>query len=458
MKKRTSWTLFFFIIILAFFSINFSEPKYFNSLAEKWGLPRFWQKDFKLGLDLQGGVHLLYEADLSGVEKKDYDSSLQGLRDIIERRVNLFGVQEPVVQIQKGPNSYRLIVELAGVKDPTEAIKMIGQTPFLEFKEERTQEETQQILDKKKEVEGKNSEEIRKIKDWYLAFEDPYFKPTKLTGKYLKSADLGFDQTTGKPIILLRFNDEGAKIFEELTSRNVGKRLAIYIDNVLISAPVVQNKISGGQAQITGNFTVKEAKELARNLKAGALPVPIKLVSQQSVGPTLGADSLRKSLVAGFYGFLAIIVFLVLVYRLPGLLASFALVIYVAVILSLFKLIPVTLTLAGIGGFILSIGMAVDANILIFSRLREELKEEKPFGIALEEAFKRSWSSIRDGNITTLIVALILFWFGTSFIKGFAFTLSIGILTSMFSAIFISRTLLRVFVGTRLEKIKWLWR
>jgi len=464
MNKKRVYLILFFIVILAFLAVNLSEPKYFNQgadfLNKKAGLniPHFWEIPFKLGLDLQGGTHLIYEADLSSIEKEDYSSAMQGLRDIIERRVNFFGVEEPIVQTQEAAGHHRLVVELAGIKDPAQAIKMIGQTPFLEFKEQRPEEETQKILDEQKEVEGKTFEEMQEIENWQLALEDPYFKSTTLTGKYLKKASLGFDQTTQKPLISLQFNDEGSKIFEELTSKNVNKILAIYIDNVPLSTPVVQEKISGGKAQITGDFTVNEAKELARNLNAGALPVPIELISQQSVGATLGAVSLEKSLKAGIFGFFVIILFLIIFYRFPGFLASLALGIYLALVLSLVKLIPVTLTLAGIGGLILSVGMAVDANILIFSRLREELKEEKSFTISLTEGFIRSWPSIRDGNITTLVVALILFWFGTSFIKGFALTLSMGILLSMFSAIFITRNFLRVFTGTRLENVKWLWR
>lgn len=452
------------IIVLAFLAGNLSYPKYLNQGINflngklKLNIPHFWDVPFKLGLDLQGGTHLLYEADLSNIEKKDYSSAMQGLRDIIERRVNFFGVAEPVVQTQETAGQHRLVVELAGIKEPAEAIRMIGQTPFLEFREQRTEEETRIILDKQKELEGLTYEEVQKIENWELALEDPYFISTTLTGKYLERADLNFNQQTGIPLISLQFNDEGAEIFEQLTSQNVGKILAIFIDGIPISAPVVQEAISGGRAQISGDFTVEEAKELVRNLNAGALPVPIKLISQQSVGPTLGAISLEKSLKAGMFGFLAVIIFLIIFYRFPGFLASLALGIYIALILSLFKLIPVTLTLAGIGGFILSIGMAVDANILIFSRMREELKEEKSFAIALEEGFRRSWPSIRDGNLTTLIVALILFGLGTSFIKGFALTLSIGILLSMFSAIFITRNLLRLFAGTRLENIKWLWK
>ena len=436
---------------MAFLAGNLVYPQFLK-------LPSFPEKPFKLGLDLQGGTHLVYEADLANIEKEDYASSMEGLRDVIERRVNLFGVQEPIVQTQETAGHYRLIVELAGIKDPAEAIKMIGQTPFLEFKESRTEEKTREILDKRKEIEGKSNEEIEQIENWQLAFEDPYFKSTPLTGKYLEKAELGFTQTAYESLVRLQFNDEGAKIFEDLTLRNVGKPLAIYIDQMLISAPTVQEVISGGKAQITGKFTIDEAKALTRNLNAGALPVPINLISQQSVGPTLGAISLKESLKAGLIGFLAIILFLIYFYRLPGVLASLALGIYVVFILTLFKVIPVTLTLAGIGGFILSLGMAIDANILIFSRMREELKEGKSFGQSVEEGFRRAWPSIRDGNLTTLIVAVILFAFGTSFIKGFAFTLSIGILMSMFSAIFITKNLLRCFVNTKLEKIQWLWK
>ena len=450
MTKKKIYITILFILILTFFTGNLVYPQFLN-------LKFIPDIPFKLGLDLQGGTHLVYEADLSNVGGEEHNSSMQGLRDVIERRINLFGVQEPVVQIQEKADQYRLIVELAGVKEPAEAIKMIGETPYLEFKEQRmNEEETQMILDKYEEVKGMTPEEILEVPDWELALEDPYFTPTILTGKYLKKAELGFDQTAYTPLVLIEFNEEGSKIFEELTEKNLGKVLAIYIDNVPISMPTVQSKISGGKAQITGNFTVEEARSLARNLSAGALPVPITLISQQTVGPTLGAISLEKSLKAGMLGFLAVVIFMIIFYRVPGLLASVALVIYVSLVLSIFKIVPVTLTLAGIGGFILSVGMAVDANVLIFSRMREELKQGKNLGLAIEDGFSRAWSSIRDGNLTTLIVAVILFAFGTSFIKGFALTLSLGILVSLFSAIFITRILLLVFMGKRLKNIKWL--
>jgi preprotein translocase subunit SecD len=445
-KKKTIINLVL-ILLLAFFAANLCYPDYYNKGADylnsKIGfkIPHFWDKPFLLGLDLRGGAHLLYQADLSDIEDKDKEGAMEGLRDVIERRVNLFGVSEPVVQVQGD----RLSVELAGVLDVSEAIEMIGQTPFLEFREQKPNFE---------DINTNN----QKISEGTATgtLEDP-FQVTELTGQYLKSAEIAFDQTTYQPMVSIQFNDEGSKIFEQLTERNVGKILAIYIDNQLISAPNVNEKISGGKAQISGSFTVDEAKKLARNLSAGALPVPIELISQQTVGPTLGRVSLDQSLRAGLYGLLAIALFMIAFYRFSGLLASLALVIYAFLVLAIFKTIPVTLTLAGIGGFILSIGMAIDANVLIFSRMREELKQGKGFKVSLEEGFRRAWPAIRDGNVTTLIVTFILFALGTSFIKGFALSLSIGILISMFSAIVITRNFMKIFEGTWFEKIKWLW-
>jgi len=433
MPKNKTYIFIALIFVLAFFAGNLVYPQLLK-------LPHFPDIPFKLGLDLQGGTHLIYEADLSNIEEKDRSGAMEGLRDVIERRVNLFGVREPMVQVQ----GERLIVELAGVVDPAEAIKQIGQTPFLEFREQK--ENYNEILENNRKVIETQEGQI----------EDP-FQPTALTGKYLKRAELSFDQTTNRPLVLLEFNDEGTKIFEDLTGKNVGKILAIYIDGQPISTPVVQEKISGGKAQITGQFTVEEARALSRNLNAGALPVPIKLISQQTVGPTLGKLSLEQSFRAGLFGFLAVIIFMTVFYRLSGILASFTLGIYMVLLLSLFKLIPVTLTLAGIGGVILSIGMAVDANVLIFSRMREEFKSGKGFPQGLEDGFNRAWPAIRDGNLTTLLVAAILFGFGTSFIKGFALTLSLGVLLSMFSAIFITKTFLKFFIGSKLEKVRWLW-
>jgi protein-export membrane protein SecD len=460
--------------VLAFLVGNFVYPIYFNKSVDflnskfSWTLSHFWDKAFILGLDLQGGVNLIYQADLS--QTNDKAGAMAGLRDVIERRVNMFGVSEPVVQIQ---GQDRLLVELPGVKDVAEAIKMIGETPYLEFLEQREEKDSQVILDKLKEIQTaqEKGEDISKIENWIIALQNPYFKATELTGKYLKTANVIFNQTTFKPEVELQFNDDGAKLFETITERNANKPLAIFLDGASIIdtsgdnkidgndlyAPIVQGKISGGRAVITGNMSTQTANDIKRRLNSGALPVKIGApISQETVGPTLGSVSLQKSLWAGVWGLLAVAIFMIVFYRLPGLLASIALVIYVAIALSIFKLIPVTLTLAGIGGFILSIGMAVDANILIFARMKEEIKNGKALGSAIDEGFKRAWPSIRDSNLNSLIVCTILFLFATSFIKGFALTLSIGILVSLFSAIFITRILLQVFVGNWTEKAKWL--
>lgn len=463
MQKRRISLFLGIIILLALLGLLLDYPQAYNQgvnfLNSKFGLkvPKVSEKPFKLGLDLQGGVHLVYKADLSKIKKEDWSEAMAGLRDVIERRVNLFGVKEPSVQVMRTEKGYRLIVELAGVIDPKKAVEMIGKTPFLEFKKPRPKEETEKILEKQKEIKGKTKEEIQKIKNWELALQDPYFESTELTGRYLKGAKLAFDQTTGEPIVSLQFNDEGAKIFEKLTGEYVGQPLAIYIDNVLISSPVVQEKITGGSARITGHFTVDEAKKLARNLSAGALPVPINLISQQQIGPTLGKISLEQSFKAGLVGFLAIILFMIVFYRLPGLLAAFSLALYIILSLAVFKIFGVTITLAGIGGFILSVGMAIDANILVFSRFREEAKEKEAPRDCLQDAFSRAWPSIRDGNLTTLMIAFILFSFGSSFVKGFALILSLGILVSIFAAMFITRVLMEFLARTRLEKIRPLW-
>ena len=461
------------ITLLAIVTFAYAFPGYFNQgigYLNKMGvpLPKFPDVPYKLGLDLQGGAHLVYQADLSQIDPKERGETMQGLRDIIERRVNVFGVREPLVAVQQVKNNYRLVVDLPGVKNVDKAIEMIGKTPYLEFREQRSKKETEEILNAQKAVNSTSSAQtssstastsvsINAI-DKKIASEDPYFKHTKLTGRYLKRASLSFNQTTFQPEVILEFNSQGKEIFKDITTRNVNKKIAIYIDNKLISAPVVREPITQGRAQITGNFTVEEAKDLVRNLNAGALPVPINLISQKTIGPTLGSISLQKSLKAGIYGFLAVIIFMVLYYRLSGLFASFSLIVYALTLLSLFKLIPVTLTLAGIGGAILSVGMAVDANVLIFERMKEELlKNNESFERAVIIGFSRAFPSIRDGNLTTLLIALIMFSFGSSFIKGFALTLSLGILVSLFSALFVTKVFMKAFFATKISKIKRLW-
>ncbi len=434
MSQKKSYIIVAIIFVLVFIAGNLVYPQLLK-------IPKVPDIAFKLGLDLQGGTHLVYQANLSNIPEKDRGQMMQGLRDVIERRVNFFGVSEPTIQVQ----GERLIVELAGVIDPAEAIRQIGQTPFLEFKEQK--ENYDEILLNNQAVQEKGEGQI----------EDP-FQSTGLNGEYLEKAEVGFDQTAYQPLVSIQFNSEGAKIFEGLTKKNVGKLLAIYIDGVPISIPVVNEAIAGGKAQISGKFTVDEARNLARNLTAGALPVPIELISQQTIGPTLGKVSLEQSLKAGIIGFLGVILFMIIFYRLPGLLASLALVFYTIFVLTIFKFVPVTLTLAGIAGFLLSIGMAVDANILIFARMKEEFAQGKNFQTVVEEGFRRAWPSIRDSNFNSLIVCAILFGVATSFIKGFALTLGIGVLISMLSAIFITENLLKIFIGTKIEKIKWLWR
>ncbi len=378
---------------------------------------------FRYGLDLAGGSHLLYRADTSKVVSGDVDSAMQSLRDVVERRVNIFGVSEPVVQVERGGvvggGEQRLIVELPGVTDLSEAVKAIGQTPTLDFR-----------------LETKN------------ATGTTAYTETGLTGQYLDHATLDFSSGRGgtlsnQPIIVLTFNTEGAQRFKDITTKNVGTALGIFLDNTLISAPVIQEAIPNGEANITGTFTPDAARELVRNLNFGALPVPIELVSSQTVGASLGEKALTQSVDAGLWGFGLVALFLVLWYRLPGVIAVVALTLYVALNLAIFKLIPVTLTTAGLAAFILSIGMAVDANILIFERTKEELKSGKALGEAIREGFKRAWSSIRDSNLSSIITGVILFWLGgTAVIKGFALVFIIGVLVSMFTAVTVTRTLL----------------
>ncbi|OGF34150.1 protein-export membrane protein SecD [Candidatus Falkowbacteria bacterium RIFOXYA2_FULL_35_8] len=270
---------------------------------------------------------------------------------------------------------------------------------------------------------------------------------TTLSGKNLKRAWVEFDQTTNAPHVSLEFDDEGKQLFAEITKKNVGKLVAIFLDGQPISIPRVSEEITEGRAQISGSFDVIEAKLLSQRLNAGALPVPIELVSQQTVGASLGATSLQKSLFAGMIGFILVMLFMIGYYRLPGVLSVIALLIYIVAIVFLFQLIPITLTLAGIAGFILSIGMAVDANVLIFERMKEEMKMGKPLSSSVDEGFKRAWSSIRDGNVSTLITCFILAWFGTSMIKGFAITLGLGVMLSMFSAIVVTRIFLKYVVS-----------
>ncbi|MEK7628833.1 MAG: protein translocase subunit SecD [Patescibacteria group bacterium] len=387
---------------------------------------------FKLGLDLSGGTQLVYRAKTDAIDSTQIKDSMDSLRDTIERRVNLFGVGEPIVQTDRGgtlagTTEERLIVELPGITDTEKAIAMIGQTPVLEFR-----------LLKKDAVPPAEGVPLDKVNE--------IFESAAVTGKHLARADLQFgngqNTLSSEPVVVLAFNSEGSELFANLTRDNVGRVFGIFLDGVPISVPVIQEQILGGTAVISGSFTPQVARELVRNLNFGALPVPIELLTTETVGGTLGAEAVGHGLMAGIWGVIAVALFMVFWYRLPGLIASMALMVYVAVVLAIFQWMPVTLTAAGIAGFILSIGMAVDANILIFERMKEELKDGKEGDDAIREGFARAWLSIRDSNISSMITATILFWFGTSIVKGFALVFGLGVLVSMLTAISVSRTLL----------------
>ena len=661
-RGRVRWAVFA-ILIIAFFGGLLDYPKYWDKAVDGfnywtgYSLPHYWQVPFRLGLDLQGGTHLLYEADMRAIPESDKANAIEGARDVIERRVNAFGISEPVIQTNKSGSDWRLIVELAGVKDVGQAIKMIGETPLLEFKEQGSGEQRQMTAEEKKQLEYYNKQakvnankiltsalnnpsgfadlakeksedtttkdkggdlgyvkkdgayadfykkaliagpnkvfwslventdgyNILKIGDkkvetevkanhilicfkgasrcdketskedalkqiqelkakvtasnfiqlakenstepgastsggdlgWFgrgamvKPFEDAVYalrvggisdvvetefgyhliyktderssnsyqisrilvkikkesdilppadpwKYTGLTGKQLVRAQVQFDPNTNEPSVGLEFNEEGKDLFAKITESNVGKPIAIFIDGIIETAPRVQEAIKDGKAVITGKYNLKDAKQLAQRLNAGALPVPIKLISQQTVGASLGNDSVNRSLFAGLIGLLAVAIFMIAYYRLPGIIAVIALLIYGVIVLAIFKLLSVTLTLAGIAGFNLSVGMAVDANVLIFERLKEELRAGKSFNNAIDEGFRRAWTSIRDSNASSLITCIILAWFGSSIIKGFAITLAIGIIASMFSAITVTRILIKLVMGW-MPQNKWLW-
>lgn len=647
------------IFALLLVTVFFDAPTYVNTVIGKvntasgLGIPSIPEKAFRLGLDLQGGAQLIYEANVQNIPLSERGNAVEGVRDVIERRVNGLGVGEPNIQTAKTGDAYRINVELPGVTDVNDAIRRIGETPILEFREENTtpprelteEEETQiatyndttknKLEDVKKELDGgatfeslvtMYSEDTEsKINNGYLGFissdiaeesiynwaakakegdtspvieseggyhifkkgaskagekeveashilicykgalrcntdeytkeqalqkatelfteanarnfsslakkfsteanagttggELGYFKkgvlvepfenavfnaevgqiigpvetqfgyhiiyktderdtqeyelshiflgkqleadiigtqepfiPTALSGKQLERAQVVSNPQTGEVQVSLQFNAEGTNLFAELTKKHLGKAIAIYLDGEPLSVPVVQTVITDGQAVITGGFTVQDAQLLAQRLNAGALPVPVELIGQQTVGASLGAESLSKSLYAGAIAMILVMIYMVLYYRLPGVLSVVALSVYLALTLALFKLVGVTLTLAGIAGCILSIGMAVDANVLIFERIKEELKKGKSLQSSVEEGFLRAWPAIKDGNISTILTCVLLIWLGSSFVKGFAFTLAIGILVSMFSAITITRVMLRFVVPWVQEK------
>lgn len=413
------------------------------------------ENPFKLGLDLAGGSHLVYEADTSGVDPLEVPELMSVLRDVIERRVNIFGVSEPIVQVER--SSFvteepieRLVVELPGVTDVGEAVAEIGRTPLLEFKlysetlasEQDTLASLESLVEEQMATATEATTTSSGATDPNLVFVD-----TGLTGRYLETASMQFagsqsGQLSNEPLVAVRFTPEGSDLFADITRANVGEQLGIFLDGELLSAPVINEPITGGTAIISGSFTPDEARELAKNLSFGALPVPIELQSTQTVGASLGAEVLDRGIKAGLLGLTLVLTFMLLWYRLPGVVAGIALASYITIMLALFQLIPVTLTAAGLAGFILSLGMAVDANVLVFERMKEEYRNGSSSREAAQAGFKRAWSAVRDGNITSLLSAIILFWFGTSMVKGFALVFGIGVVVSMFSAIVITRTFL----------------
>lgn len=505
-NRARVWWLFLGIIIFSLVVGLAAGGQYYNAgarlVAERTNniviLPAVPELPFTLGLDLRGGAHLVYRAEVGSIPEEDRDQALESVRDVIERRVNAFGLSEPIVQVNKGLNGEsRVIVELAGVQDVEEAIKQIGETPILEFKE---QDQATATEDNVPTYQATTSADGTPVVELDL---NAGWSSTELTGKYLKRASVQFNPNDNTPEVSLEFDAEGAKLFEEITDRNIGRPVAIFLDGYPISVPTVNEKITGGQASISGNFNIEEAKLLVTRLNSGALPVPVTLISQKTVEASLGNESVRSSLLAGLVGLLLVSIFMILYYRLPGLLAVLSLALYGVTILAIFKALPVwvaliiaativglifymfheakiltgllvllfstlgmllffyalkpiTLSLAGIAGFILSIGMAVDAHILIFARSWEEIKAGKPVKTAFNEGLHRSWPSIRDGHISTIFTCLILMFFGAPAIQGFGTTLFIGVVVSIFSSMVVTHILLMLILGPWAEKHTWL--
>ncbi|MDA1338089.1 MAG: protein translocase subunit SecD [bacterium] len=410
---------------------------------------RIYKKfEFKKGLDIQGGVHVVLQADMKDISENDRLKAIESVKNVIERRVNLFGVSEPTIVTSKigvGENAeYRVVVDMPGVSDTKEAISLIGETAQLEFRTLYEPVDGVEPPDGLIDVQGLGA-----------------FLSTDLNGKDLRRAEVVFNNssqsTDSGPQVSLSFNIDGSKKFAKLTQDNLGKPIAIFLDDQIVSAPTVQSVIADGNAVISGSFTVEQANSLAIQLRAGALPVPVKIIEQQEIGPTLGQVSVNKTIIAGVIGFILVAIFMILNYGRLGLIANVALTIYVLIIVAIYKgVIPglgsIVLNLPGLAGFLLSIGMAVDSNILIFERIREELLQKKPLGIAIERGFQRSWSSVRDANFATLITAFILtnpfnwnFLVTSGPVRGFAITLTIGVFVSLFTGVVVTRNLIRVF-------------
>ena len=422
-------------------SFNLSAPIIdFNFFGKQY----YKKFELKKGLDVQGGIQVVLQADMSQIEEADRVTALESAKEIILRRVDLYGLAEPVVKTLITENDYRIVVELPGLNDPQQALELVGQTALLEFQLVRYIE-VPALVEPNFEVASDEAQP--------QTVSSVTLEPTGLSGSQLKRSNMQFDQTTGEPTVLLQFNDEGRELFANLTTENTGESLAIVIDKQVLMAPVIQSPIINGQATITGEFSLEEAQKLSIQLNAGALPVPITVLEQRNIDATLGAESIQKSTFAGLVGIALVMLFMIIYYGVKGLLASIALIIYAILTLATYKIIGVTMTLPGVAGLLLSVGMAVDSNILIFERMKEELRLEKPFAVALELGFGRAWDSIKDANLATIITALILinpmdlsFLNSGGMVRGFGITLLIGVLLSLFTGVVVTRTLMRLFL------------
>jgi len=445
-SHRKHWWRFFWIVVSAVIagalalppSLPINVTAFGRTIQTTIGTPRIdftllgrrFQKEFvfKQGLDIQGGMQVVLQADMTDIPETDRVTALESAREVILRRVDLFGIAEPVVQTSIANDQHRLLVELPGLTEPEQALQLVGQTAQLEFS---------LLLGMNEATESAGLTVV----------------PTGLSGSQLKRSSVQFDQTTGEPVVSLEFDDEGRKLFADITTENTGEMLAILLDQSMVMAPRINTPIIDGQAIITGGFSVEDAKQLSIQLNAGALPVPIAVLEQRTVGPSLGMESVQASVRAGLIGIVLVMVFMTLIYRVNGVLASLALVLYALYTIALYKVLGITLTVPGIAGLLLSIGMAVDANILIFERMKEELRLGKPFAIALELGFGRALDSIKDANLVTITTALVLinplnfpFLNSGGMVRGFGFTLLIGVCLSLFTGVVITRTLMRLFL------------
>lgn len=435
--KNIFWT----IVGLTFICLIINLPASFTVFQHTFYRPDLsinlgnfsYKKDLKLkyGLDLAGGASLIYDIDTSKISKDNLPSALESLKGNIERRVNLFGISEANVQLSAQNNQHRLIIELPGVEDVSQAIELIGKTAQLSFR-------------------GENSQITEATASATFAAAFPF--DTGINGSHLVRASVQLNPNTSQPEVSLEFNEQGTKLFEKATQDYLHKRIAIFLDDTPITYPTVQSVIPDGKAVINGNFDAKTAKQLAAQLNAGALPLSINLIQQSNIGATLGKDSINKGIFAGIVGLILVFIFMIGNYGFLGFISSLSLIIYGLISLTVYRLIPITLTFPGVVGFILSVGMAVDSNILIFERLREEVRAGKPWNIAMELGFGKAWDSIKDANTCTIITGLILlnpfswsFLNTSGMVRGFAITLILGIIISIFTGVFVTRNLLRVF-------------